>query len=179
MKFRIIILAILTISSLASAQKYISKNAHIFFYSYTPLEDIEANNNQVASILDAATGTLQFSLLVKSFEFKKTLMGEHFNENYIESDKFPKASFNGKITNFDKVDLKKDGSYPVEVKGDLTLHGVTNPVTINGTIDVSKGIVSAKSKFNVVPQDYKISIPDLVKDKIAKEITVSVDVTYN
>lgn len=179
MKTRIIILAFLTLSSVLSAQKLISKNAHIFFYSNTPMEDIEANNNQVASILDPATGTFQFSLLIKSFEFKRTLMQEHFNENYMESDKYPKSGFNGKITNFEKLDLKKDGSYPVEVSGDLTIHGVTNPVKIAGTIDIVKGIVSAKSKFTVNPQDYKISIPDLVKDKIAKEITVSVNVTYN
>jgi YceI-like domain len=179
MKTKILIFLAIGSFQLLTAQKLISKNAHIFFYSHTPMEDIEANNNQVASILDPATGTFQFSLLVKSFEFKRTLMQEHFNENYIESDKFPKASFTGIITDFIKVDLKKDGSYPVEVKGDLTLHGVTKPVTVSGTINVIKGIVSAKSQFNLIPQDFKIAIPDLVKDKIAKEITVVVDVNYN
>jgi hypothetical protein len=173
------LLLILGSFQLLSAQKLISKNAHIFFYSHTPMEDIEANNNQVASILDPSTGTFQFSLLIKSFEFKRTLMQEHFNENYMESDKFPKSGFNGKITNIEKVDLKKDASYPVEVRGDLTMHGVTKPVSVTGTIEVNKGIISAKSKFTVIPQDYNISIPDLIKEKIAKEITISVDVTYN
>jgi hypothetical protein len=180
MKSKLVIIFIIIGSlQVMQAQKLISKNAHIFFYSHTPMEDIEANNNQVASILDPATGSFQFSLLVKSFEFKRALMQEHFNENYIESDKFPKSGFSGKITDFGKVDLKKDGSYPIEVKGDLTIHGVAKPVTVNGTIEVSKGIVSAKSKFTVIPQDYNIIIPDLVKEKIAKEITIDVDVTYN
>jgi hypothetical protein len=179
MKIKFIILAIFGLSQIICAQKLISKNGHIFFYSYTPLENIEANNNQVASILDPAAGTFQFSLLVKSFEFKRSLMEEHFNENYMESDKLPKSSFNGKIKDLSKVDFKKDGTYPVEVEGDLTIHGVTNKVSTTGTIDIKKGVVSAKSKFTVIPQDYKIAIPDLVKEKIAKEITIEVDVTYN
>jgi hypothetical protein len=179
MKTAIILILTLVFSTTTHAQKLISKNAHVFFYSYTPLENIEANNNLVASILDPATGTFQFSLLIKSFEFKRALMQEHFNENYMESDKFQKSSFTGKIANFEKVNLKADGTYPVEVKGDLTIHGVTKPVSVEGTIKVVKGLVSAESKFTVVPQDYNIAIPDLVKEKIAKEITVTVDVTYN
>jgi polyisoprenoid-binding protein YceI len=179
MKISLILFLFLAISPVLSAQKLISKNARIYFYSYTPMENIEATNNQVASILDPATGSLQFSLLIKSFEFKRALMQEHFNENYMESDKFPKAGFNGKISSFDKVNLKADGSYAVEVTGDLTLHGVTKAVTATGTIEVVKGVVSAKSKFTVIPQDYNIIIPDLVKEKIAKEITIEVSVTYN
>lgn len=179
MKTSIILILALAITPLLSAQKLISKNGHINIHSSTPMEDIDANNNLVASILDPATGTLQFSLLIKSFEFKRALMQEHFNENYMESDKFPKSSFTGKITNFDKVNLKADGVYPVEVKGDMLIHGVTKPIVANGTIEVNKGIVSAKSKFTVIPQDYNIIIPDLVKEKIAKEITITVEVTYN
>ena len=175
----LVVLFTFALIPLISAQKLISKNAHIYFYSYTPLENIEATNNQVASILDPATGSFQFSLLIKSFEFKRALMQEHFNENYMESDKLPKASFTGKITDFNKVNLKADGTYPVKVTGDLTIHGVTKPVTVDGTIEVKSGIVSAKAKFMVVPQDYNIVIPDLVRDKIAKEITVNVEVTYN
>ena len=179
MKLKIIILTIFGLSQILSAQKLISKNGHIYFYSHTSLESIDANNNQVASILEPATGALQFSMLIKSFVFKNTLMQEHFNENYIESDKFPKSTFSGKITNLDKIDFKKDGTYPVEVSGDLTFHGVTKPITTSGTIEIKLGKVSAKSNFELDPKDYNIAIPDLVKEKIAKVISVNVDVSYD
>src|SRR4051812_6500282 len=106
----------LFISSLASAQeKYFTRAGHISFHSETPVETILANNNQVTSILDAATGEMVFAVLIKGFEFEKALMQEHFNENYLESDKFPKAKFTGKILNFDKINLKKDGKHDVDV----------------------------------------------------------------
>jgi polyisoprenoid-binding protein YceI len=179
MKIKILLFVILGLSQVISAQKLISKTGHIRIYSHTPMEDVDAENNQVASILDPSTGTLQFSLLVKSFVFKKTLMEEHFNENYMESDKLPKSTFTGKITNMDKIDFKKDGTYPAEVTGELTMHGITKPVTTTGTITIELGKVSAKSKFTIVPQDYNVEIPDLVKDKIAKEIEITVDAAYN
>ena len=160
------------------AQKYISKTGHIWIYSYTPVEVIEAHNRQVVSILDATTGDLQFTLLVKSFEFKIALMQEHFNENYMESDKIPKSSFKGKISNLDKIDFKKEGIYPAEVSGDLTIHGVTKPVSATGTIEVKGQTLTAKAKFTVSPKDYAIVIPSLVEEKIAKTIDVNVDVPY-
>ena len=178
MKKILIALTLLGIAQFVPAQKLISKNGHIWFYSYTPLEEIEAHNNQVVSILDPATGTLQFNLLIKSFEFKRALMQEHFNENYMESDTYPKASFNGTITNIDKINFKQDGTYTADVSGDLTIHGVTKKVTVSGTITVSGSSVSAKAKFEAVPQDYNIAIPDVVKEKFAKVMDVHVDVTY-
>jgi hypothetical protein len=179
MKIKFILIAILGLTQLLSAQKLISKTGHIRIYSHTPLEDVDAENSQVASILDPASGTLQFSLLVKSFVFKKTLMEEHFNENYMESDKLPKSTFTGKITNLAGIDFNKDGTYPADVTGDLTIHGVTKPVTAKATITIEQGKVSAKSKFTIVPQDYNVEIPDLVKEKIAKEIEITVEVPYN
>jgi polyisoprenoid-binding protein YceI len=115
---------------------------------------------------------------VKSFEFKVALMQEHFNENYMESDKLPKSSFKGKISNLDKIDFKKDGMYPAEVSGDLTIHGVTKPVATSGTIEVKGQTLTAKAKFTVSPKDYNIVIPSLVEDKIAKTIDINVDVPY-
>ena len=179
MKTRIVLLAILIVSKADNAQKYISKNGHIWFYASTPVENIEAHNNQAVSILNPEDGTLQFSLLVKSFEFKVALMQEHFNENYMESDKIPKAGFTGKLSNLSQIDFKKNGSYPVEVTGDLTIHGVTKPVTTRGTLIVSGNSVNAKAKFIVMPKDYNIEIPAVVENKIAKEVEVNVDVTYN
>ncbi len=105
-------------------------------------------------------------------------MQEHFNENYMESDKFPKSNFKGKIDNLSKIDFKKDGTYPAEVSGDLTIHGVTKHITTKGTIVVKGSTITANSKFMVVPTDYGIRIPIIVENKIAKEMQVTVDITY-
>jgi polyisoprenoid-binding protein YceI len=129
-------------------------------------------------IIDQATGELSFSLLVKSFEFKIALMQEHFNENYMESDKYPKSAFKGKITNNIAVNYKKEGVYEVDVTGDLTIHNVTHSIVTKGTIEVKQGSVTAKAEFSVKPSDYNISIPALVESKIAKEIKISIDASY-
>jgi len=172
------IFTLLLFSHFTFAQRYISKNGHIWFYSHTPVEDIEAHNRQVVSILDASTGSIQFSMLIKSFEFKIALMQEHFNENYMESDKHPKAGFKGIVKDIEKIDFNTDGEYPVEVSGDLLIHGVTKPVTTKGTITVAGSAITARAKFIVAPKDYDIKIPSVVENNIAKEIDVSVDVTY-
>jgi hypothetical protein len=179
MKTRILLLAILIASQAVTAQKYISKNGHIWFIASTPLENIEAHNNQAVSVLNPDDGTIQFLLLIKSFEFKVALMQEHFNENYMESDKIPKASFTGKVTSIDQIDFKKDGTYPAEVTGDLTIHGVTKSVSVRGTFTVSGKTLYAKAKFITMPKDYNINIPAVVENKIAKEVEVNLDVTYN
>lgn len=163
----------------AMAQKVYTKNGTISFFSKAPLENISADNNQVMSVLNQQTGEMQFSVIIKSFKFKKALMEEHFNENYLESDKYPKAGFKGNITDISKVNFSKDGTYNVTVTGDLNIHGVTNKVTAPGTILVKNGIASASSKFTVKLADYKISIPKLVKDNIAENVEISVDCDYN
>jgi polyisoprenoid-binding protein YceI len=178
MKIRILVVALLTVFQVANAQKLVSKNSHIWFFSHTPMEDIEGHNRQVVSVLDLSTGDLAFNLLVKSFEFKAALMQEHFNENYMESDKFPKSSFKGKITNLDKINFKKDGIYQAEVSGDLTIHNATKPVATKGTIEVKGSSIIAKAKFTVTPHDYDIAIPSVVENKIAKEVEVNIDALY-
>jgi hypothetical protein len=161
-----------------NAQKYLTKNGSISFYSHTPMEEIKAENNQVVSALDISTGEIVFQALIKSFHFERALMEEHFNENYMESDKIPKSSFKGKITNLSSVDFTKPGTYNVTVDGDLTIHDVTNKVSVKGTIEVVSGGVNANSKFNVVPEDYKITIPGVVRDKIDKTLAVTVAMKY-
>jgi hypothetical protein len=178
MKTKILLFSLIFVTNIAVAQKYIAKTGHIWFYSYTSMEVIEAHNHQVVSILDSSTGDIIFNLLNKSFEFKVALMQEHFNENYMETTKFPKSTFKGKITNLDKIDLKKDGTYPAEVTGDLTMHGVTKNISTTGTIEVVKGVITAKAKFKVVPKDYGIQIPQLVENKIAKEMEITVEIPY-
>ena len=179
MKTKILIFMLFAFAQLASAQKQIAKTGHIWFYSYTPIEVIEAHNHQVVSILDESTGDIVINLLIKSFEFKVALMQEHFNENYMESTKFPKSTFKGKITNLNNIDFKKDGTYSTEITGDITIHGVTKPITTTGTITISNGQLSANAKFKVLPKDFGIEIPKLVEEKIAKEIEITVDIPYS
>jgi polyisoprenoid-binding protein YceI len=175
----LLILAVFSLSALtANAQEYMTRTGHITFSSKTPLETIQGDNNQVSSILNSKTGELLFSLLNKSFEFRQALMQEHFNEKYMESDKFPKSTFKGKITDISKVNFSKDGTYQVEVEGDLTIHGVTKPVREKASLDVKGSEVTARSTFNVKPADYKIEIPSLVKEKIADNIPVLVVMNY-
>jgi polyisoprenoid-binding protein YceI len=155
-----------------------TRNGFIGFYSHTPMEDIKAENNQVAAVLDAGTGEMVFQVLIKSFHFEKALMEEHFNENYMDSEKYPKSTFKGKITNLSSVDFSKNGTYDVTVEGDLTLHNVTNKVNARGTIEVITGGINANSKFNIAPEDYKIEIPGVVREKISKDLEVTVSMKY-
>lgn len=173
----ILVLSALCVAS-ASAQKQFTKTGHIWFYSEAPLETIEAHNYQATSILNTGTGEMVFKLAMTAFQFKKALMQEHFNEKYVESDKFPESIFKGKIVNLDKVDFSKDGAYSVIVEGSLTIHNVTNPVKAQGTITVKGGKVFATSLFQVAVADYNINIPAAVKDNIAKTIDIHVDISY-
>ena len=143
-----------------------------------PVEKIDAINNESTSFLNKATGDLVFATLVKSFRFEKALMEEHFNENYMESGKFPKAEFKGKITNIADVNFAKDGDYPVKVSGNMTMHGVTKAVTADGTISIKGGKIRAKSKFSLLLADYKVDRPSVVADKIAEKATITVDASY-
>jgi len=169
----VIILALLF--NISYAQKYLTKNGNISFYSETPVEDIEAHNQQVNCALDAETGDLVFKILIKSFEFEKALMQEHFNENYLESDSYPNSTFKGKVTNLDAIDFDRDGKYEALIEGNLTIHGVTNPVKEKGVFIVKEGTVNALAKFTLHVQDYGIKIPKTVVEKIAKEIEIDVD----
>jgi hypothetical protein len=178
MKRLFLLIFLLNILLALNAQKYMTKNGYIGFFSHTSLEDIKGDNNQVAAIIDISTGEMVFQALIKSFHFDRALMEEHFNENYMESDKFPKSSFKGKITNLSSVDFSKNGTYSVIVEGDLTIHNVTNKISTKGTIEVITGGINANSKFNIVPEDYKIVIPGVVRDKIDKNLEVTVSMKY-
>ncbi len=173
------IILLLATNILAQAQnKYFDKNCDVSFISNTPLEKIEGQNSSAVSVLDISTGALDFAVLNTAFEFHQALLQEHFNENYMESEKYPKATFKGVIKNLSAVNFKADGSYPAEVSGTLTMHGVSKEIQAKGTIKVSGGVIQAQSDFSVKPEEYNIEIPSVVKDKIAKEIAIKVSANY-
>ena len=162
-----------------NAQKYFTKNGNISFFSKTSIENIKASNNQVMSVLNAQTGDLQFSIIIKSFHFEKALMEEHFNENYLESNKFPKSTFKGTVADISKVNFAKDGTYPVITSGDLTIHGVTNKVSAKGNIVINGAKITGTAVFIVTLSDYKIAVPKLVENNISKTIEITVNCLYN
>jgi polyisoprenoid-binding protein YceI len=166
---------VLFATAVNAQDRYFTKTGKIEFYSKASLEDIEAKNKTVTAILDSKTGAFQFSVQMKGFEFEKALMQEHFNENYVESGKFPKAEFKGSVANNSTVNYAKDGSYNVTVKGKMTIHGVTKDVEAPGIIKVDGGKIEGKSTFNIQLSDYNISIPSVVKEKISNSIRITVD----
>jgi hypothetical protein len=167
---------ILLSATAADAQKFFTKTGRIDFNATAPSspEKIEAVNKTVTCVLDAASGAIQFAVLIKGFTFERALMQEHFNENYLESDKFPKAEFKGTITNNGSVNYTKDGEYTVTVKGKLTLHGETRDVESPGKITVKGGKISASASFSAVLGDYKVDVPALVSDKVSKTAKITV-----
>jgi hypothetical protein len=163
----------------ATSGKYMTKNGKISFFSHTDMEDIAADNNKVSSVLDSKTGKVQIEVLIKSFKFKKALMEEHFNENYMESTKYPKSKFDGKIDDLAAIDFSKDGTYTSNISGNLTIKDKTNPVKTKGTFVVKGGKINGKAKFKVALADYNVTVPEVVKNKIAKEIELTVDLDYS
>lgn len=162
-----------------SQKRYFTKSGQTNFAAGTSVEDIDGINKSTTSVFDAVSGQIEFAVLVKGFEFKRALMQEHFNENYMESDKYPKSVFKGKIINIDKVNFQKDGSYPVTVKGVLDMHGVKKEIETTGTFKVTGETVHSDASFTVLLADYKIAIPSLVKDKISQTVTIKVNCDYN
>ena len=170
---------LLLTAQFCAAQKYICKNGNTSFFSETPVENIEALSTEASSAYDSKTGDMVIVIPIKSFKFEKSLMQEHFNENYLESDKYPKAFFKGKIAEAASLDLSKDGNYKVNAVGKLTIHNVTKDVKIPGSISIKNGKINMDSKFTVRCADYAIKIPKLVMVKVAEEIQVTINNSYN
>ncbi len=158
------------------AQKYFVRDGKISFYSDTSMEKIEAHNQNATSVIDAESGKMEFAVLIKAFQFEKALMQEHFNENYMESSQFPKAKFKGEIRNLSAINFSVDGTYTADIIGTLTIHGVSNAIETQGTLVVSDGQLSAESDFVVSVADYGIKIPAVVRENIAKEVKIVVDI---
>ena len=179
MKKGALVVALILLIQIVSAQKrYYTKTGTVSFEAGTAVEDIDAVNKSTTSVFDAGTGQIEFALLIKGFEFKRSLMQEHFNENYLESDKYPKSIFKGKIANIEKVNFQKEGAYPVTVKGILEMHGIKKETETTGTLKVSGETVTGIAEFTVTLDDYQVTIPGLVKDKISKTVKIKVNCNY-
>ena len=166
---QIISILLLLICFSANAQQYLAKDGTITFFSKAPVEDISAINNKVSAVYDAKTKALVFQLNITDFIFPKSLMQTHFNENYLESDIYPKSTFVGKVTE------NKNGIANVE--GKLTIHGETNFINVVGNLLVHENTVYISAvKFIVKLEDYKIKIPRIVMYNIAEQIEVKVNI---
>ena len=159
----------------AGAQNYTTEKSFISFYSHAPIEDIKAENVKAVSLFNSSTGEIAFSVPIKEYQFRKSLMQEHFNEKYMESEKYPKSIFQGKITGFNP---QAKGIQHVSTLGKLTIHGVTKEVNIKGTIEKLADKLSMKSSFIVKLEDYNIMIPQLLRNNIAEQVEVTIDFVF-
>ncbi|MFT6972072.1 MAG: hypothetical protein ACJAXX_002650 [Roseivirga sp.] len=169
---------LLSVFSLQAQDRYLTRTGHIKFFSSTPMEDIEANSNKVLSVLDLAKGQVAVDLLIKSFEFEKKLMQEHFNENYMESSKYPKSTFKGTFVVPEGLKSATDGEYQLEVKGDLTIHGITKSIDAVTMATVKDGKITCALAFNVMVKEFDIKIPNVVVKNIAETVEVTAEFDY-
>ena len=172
----ILLFSILLISHAAFSQLYITRNGQIRFFSQAPLENIEAVNRQVNAALNTSNGEFAFRLLMRAFSFDKALMQEHFNDNFVESHKYPNAMFQGNVLNIEAINLKVNGQYKVRVEGNLTIKDVTRKISEPGTLTVKDGVITGESVFKVSLADYNVNIPNRYIRNIASEIEIFVNV---
>ncbi len=168
----------LCVSFVFGQSKVLTKSGEAHFYSKAPLEDIEASNDKVVAIIDFDKSEIAVKILIKKFEFKKSLMQEHFNENYMESDQFPSATFTGNLEGAEGLDLRKDGTHNVTVKGDIEIHGVKRPMETTAVLEVKNGKLHATTEFKVKTADHKIKIPKIVVKNIAEVIDVKLSFEF-
>lgn len=176
MRNLIVVFGLLILGFQANGQLYTAQNGEVSFFSKTPLEDIDALNKQVGSIINTDNNEVAVQMRVTSFVFPNKLMQEHFNENYLESDKFPSVTFKGKIR--EVVDLKVPGTYVVTAVGTATIHGITKPIEIKGNVISTGDQLTLSCQFDIKLVDYKIDIPRIVFAKIAEVIRVSTKINY-
>ena len=161
-----------------SQDKYISRNGQVQLNASTPLETINPVNNHVSCILDTENGNIAFQLKMISFKFDKALMEEHFNEKYVESEKFPKSTFVGKILDWEKVDWDKE-EQNVQATGTLTIHGIDKEIVVSGIIRILQKNINLVSEFYINISDFDIKIPKIVRDKISEKVEIYVDINLH
>jgi len=170
---------ILSIQISSAQGKFLTNDGVISFYSHTVIEDITATNDKVAAVIDSESGEVAIIVIMNEFQFEKKLMQEHFNENYVESEKYPKATFSGQISNNGEVNYQSTGEYRVRVAGEMTIHGITRNVSAEGTIEVNRNTITARTKFMLNPEEYEIKIPKVVRNNIAEKMEISAELVCN
>lgn len=176
MEMRKILLGILLFCSFPLfGQKYRLVDGKVTFFSSAPMEDIKAETTKVRSLIDIETGEMAFVVPIRSFEFPKKLMQEHFNENYLESHKYPDATFKGRLIDYDRSKKEKQ---KVKARGELTIHGVTKTIEVAGTLKLTSRGAQIEAKFPVRVADYQIEIPQLVFYNIAEVVDVTLNGSY-
>ncbi len=175
MKLFFISCIVLTSSVIADAQKFVTEKSEVIFFSEARMEDITATNKKASGLFNAGTNEIVFSIPISEFKFKKSLMQQHFNEKYMESDKFPKATFQGTVSGFNK---ESKGVQNAIASGKLTIHGVTKDVQISGTIEPKDSRLNLKAVFIVVLEDYNITRPQLLWQNIAEQVEVTASFTF-
>ncbi len=174
-KIVVLIISLVFVFAKSHGQIYMADSCKVSFFSATTIENIDAINSISRPVMNTATGDIQISISNQDFIFRKKLMQEHFNENYMESDKYPRTVFKGKVN--EKIDYTKDGVNPVTVTGTMDMHGVQKNITIPGTITIQNGIIFLSAKFDVKMEDYKIKIPSIVGNDISKQVAVTLNAT--
>ncbi|QSE98712.1 YceI family protein [Fulvivirga lutea] len=175
----ILLLIIISVSKILAQNPLIDHNGTATFFSEAPMEDIEAINRKVIGAIDLQKGILAVTMQIKGFHFDKSLMEEHFNENYLESDKYPKASFKGMIKNFSELDFSKQGNFEAQAIGELEIHGVTKPLKTMVQFAISGDKISANTSFDISIADHDIKIPRLVIKNIAEVVEVKASFNFS
>lgn len=174
---RIFVTLLFLATSCIYAQRYTTKTGVVKFEASVPsFEEVAGESKTASAVLESSTGDLAILALIKGFRFKVALMEEHFNENYVESDKYPKATFKGKIEGFDAAKITAAGAN-YTVTGDLTLHGKTKKVTDTAKISKSGDKIIVTGAFDVKPADFDIEVPAMVSKKVAEKVEVSYSFT--
>lgn len=178
-KWIFLVATLIAATGAVSAQKYFTRDAKIKFNSEASVEKIEAVNKSATVVLDTKTGAMEWKVLIKSFLFEKALMQEHFNENYLESDKYPNSTFKGTIVNLADVKFGTDGTYKVKVKGTMTMHGVSKEIEVPGVLVIAGGAVKLRADFMIKCSDYNVKIEATKLNTISNDIKIVVDATLS
>lgn len=173
MKHLFLLVAGLSLSATLSAQIYMAKTCEISLFSASPLENIEATNKAAKPIMNTATNDIQVKIAMSGFSFPSPLMQEHFNENYVETEKYPNCVYKGKIN--ETIDWKKDGEYKVTVDGTISLHGVDKPKKLDGTVKIKGSEITITTSFKLHIADYNIQVPSLYVKNIAEEVDIKLN----
>ncbi|MBL7923328.1 MAG: YceI family protein [Bacteroidia bacterium] len=174
--FTVSLLFFLTGTAVSAQSVYLATGGNVNFFSETPLENIDASSQSMTAVLTSSTGEVMFTVPMRTFKFKKSLMEEHFNEKYVESEKYPKATFKGKIN--EGINWQRDTVAGVTASGTFTLHGVARDITEKGTLKVEDGKIYLSVNFLVALKDYNIEVPKVVTQSIAEVIKVSLHCTF-